>query len=484
MIKKIMKNKIVFNYLYNSIYQLLAIIIPIITIPYVSRVLGAEGMGIYGYTSSVAQFFYVLGMFGINSYGSREIAYIRNNKEDLTRRFWNIWFLQLATGAIGLIIYLIIIIYFNVLNYKIAFLFQVPLLLNAIFDISWFFIAIEDFKKTVTRNIVIKIIGLILIFMFVKNSNDVYKYIFINSSVIFIGSLTLWPFLKGYVTKIKLKNINLSSYIKGAFLMLIPQLAIQIYTSLDRTVIGNLSDVSQVGYYDQSQKIARIALAVVTSLSVVLMPRIANMHARNEKEKVEEYIIKSVNFTLASSIFIMAVIIGTSKNFVPWFFGKEFTIIVPYMMLTSFIVLFIALGGVFANQYTLPTNKNKEYIIPLLLASIINVSLNFILVPKYKALGGVISIVITELVVCLLRIILVRKYLNIKKIFKNTYVYFLSGFAVAISTNIIGEFFKVGFLGLIIQGIWGMIIYFLCLYIIDSKIREYVNYKLIRHKNN
>jgi O-antigen/teichoic acid export membrane protein len=474
--KKTMGNKVIANYIYNSLYQVLTIIIPIITIPYVVRIFGAKGMGIYGYTFSVAQFFYIVGMFGISSYGIREIAYSRSDRKKTTKKFWDIWSLQVITSLCGLLIYMVFIIYFNLLDYKIAFAFQIPFLLNAMFDISWFFMAMEDFKKTVTRNIIVKIIGLILIFTFVKESSDIYIYILINSSIVFIGSLTLWVFVKEYIGKFNIKDINIKHHINGAFLILIPQFSIQIYTSLDKILIGKLSTIEQVGFYDQSQRIARIALAIVTSLSVVLMPRIASMYARNEVKKVEEYIVKSVNFTLASSIFIMSVIMGISKNFVPWFFGSKFNVTIPYMMITSLIILFIALGGVFANQYTLPTNKNKEYIIPLVAASVINITLNLILVPKFKALGGVISIVITEFIVCLLRIILVRKYLDIKKIFKGTYGYYFAGALSAISVYVSGDFVIGGFLGLVIQGFVGLIVYSIILYIIDNPIKiEIIN---------
>lgn len=480
--KKLIKNKVVINYIYNSMYQILTIIIPIITIPYVSRIFGAKGMGIYGYTFSVAQFFYIVGMFGISSYGIREIAYVRNDRKTTTKKFWDIWSLQVVTSLCGLVIYMVCIIYFNLLDYRIAFLFQIPFLLNAIFDISWFFIAMEDFKKTVTRNIIVKIIGLILIFTFVKKPSDIYIYILINSSIVFLGSLTLWLFIKEYIGKFHIKNVNIKQHINGAALILIPQFSIQTYTSLDKILIGKLSTIEQVGFYDQSQRIARIALAIVTSLSVVLMPRIANMFARNEVKKVEEYIVKSVNFTLVSSVFIMSVIIGISKNFVPWFFGSEFNVIILYMMLTSLIILFIAVGGVFANQYTLPTNKNKEYIIPLVAASVINITLNLILVPKFQALGGVISIVITEFIVCLLRIILVRKYLNIKKIFKGTYGYYFAGALSAICVYVSGDFIIGGFLGLVIQGFVGLIVYIMILYIIDNPIKKEIVNKIKEKK--
>lgn len=462
------------NYLYNSLYQLLTIITPIITTPYISRVIGAEGIGTYSSTLGVAQLFSIIGMVGILNYGSRTVAYVRDDNKKLTQTFWNIWIIQFIFSSISLILYFSIFVKYSLLGFKEIFIIQSPIVIGAIFDISWLYIGLEDFKKTVSRNILVKITGVICIFLFVKTSDDLYKYIAINSLSTFLGILTLWMFIRQYIKKIDLSNFKVSIHLNGAFLLLIPQLAVHFYTGLDRTVIGSLSNLTEVGFYDQSQKISRIALSLVTSLSTVLMPRIANMFANNDTKKIEDYLSKSLNFTVLISCFLMAGIVGVTNDFVPIFFGEEFNIISMYMIIASLIVVFIPLGGVFANQYALPTGKNKEYIIPLVLAAIINIFLNFILVPSLGALGGVIAIVLTEFVTMLIRIILIIRYINIKKIMKGIHIYFIVGIISSFLTLLLGELFSPSIVSIFIEGLFCTLIYTILIFIFSSFFREYI----------
>lgn len=477
-----MKSKnVIKNYLYNSLYQLLIIITPIITTPYISRVIGAKGIGKYTSTLGVAQLFCIIGMFGMLNYGSKSIAYVRDDSKELTKTFWNIWLVQLIFSGISLFLYFVVFVKYNSMDLKEVFIIQSPIVIGALFDISWLYIGLEDFKKTVSRNILVKITGIVCIFLFVKTSDDLYKYIAINSISTFLGILTLWMFVKQYIRKFYISSFKISEHLRGAFLLLIPQLAVHFYTGLDRTVIGALSNDIEVGFYDQAQKISRIALSLVTSLSTVIMPRIANMFAKNDTGKIEEYLSKSLNFTVVISCFLMAGIIGVTNDFVPIFFGDEFIIIIPYMIFTSLIVLFIPLGGVFANQYALPTGKNKEYILPLILAAIINITLNLILVPKLGALGGVISIILTELITMLIRVICLKNYIDIKKMIKGIYIYIIVAFITSISTILFGKLFEPSIVSIIIEGIFCTALYWVLTYISSNFIREEIKEFIIKY---
>ena len=177
------KKKLVANYIYNMIYQVVNILIPIITIPYASRVLGAEGIGASSYTNSIAIFFTVLCVFGINNYGSKMIAYVRGDYKKISNQFWNIWFLQLVMSLIAGTIYIISFVILDILGMRFLFIMQFPWILASLIDISWFFVGIEDFKKTVTRNVLVKVLGLILIFILVKSKADLWIYVLINSSI-------------------------------------------------------------------------------------------------------------------------------------------------------------------------------------------------------------------------------------------------------------------------------------------------------------
>ena len=159
--------KIIKNYLYNAGYQILLMIAPILTTPYVSRVLGPHNNGINTYTNGWVTFFYLLGQLGISIYGNREIAYKRENKYERSKVFWEIAILQLITSATSLLIYLFVVFLFST-TFKLYFILQALWIIAYGIDISWYFMGLEDFKKTVTRNTIIKIISIFLIFLLVK----------------------------------------------------------------------------------------------------------------------------------------------------------------------------------------------------------------------------------------------------------------------------------------------------------------------------
>ena len=459
-------NKIISNYFYNMLYQVMNIIIPILTIPYISRVLGVEGVGTNGYVSSIVIVFTAICTFGMINYGSKSIAYVRNKKDQISNEFWGIWIVQLSASIISIIVFILVFIILDYLNMKLLFVMQIPNLIAALLDISWFFIGIEDIKKVSLRNILVKVIALVLIFLLIKSERDLWLYMLINSASALIGNIYFWIYIRRYIHFSKLKKLKIKTHMKGAFILLIPQLVAQIYTSLDRTIIGGVSNLVEVGYYDQSQKIARIALTIVTSLSIVLMPRIANMYAENDDKNILTFLKKSLNFTIFTSVLIAAGIATISREFVPLFFSNEFLVIIPYMMLSSFIIIFISIGGVFANQYALATEKNKEYLIPLVSGAIINVVLNFILSSKLGALGGVISIIVTEFIIMILRIILVKKYINIKFLFSGTYKYIISGM-VSFAISYFISYLQIGNLSIIIlKRIVCIVIYLLTLLIL------------------
>ena len=171
--------KVVKNFLYNISYQLLTIILPLITVPYVSNILGAEGIGDYAFTFANTQYFVLFGMVGITLYGNRQIAYVRDDKEKLKNNFYSIYSLQLITTLISLVMFLVFSIVLNKGMYRILYLAQGLNILAAIFDISWLFMGLEEFKKTVIRNTIVKLASLASIFLFVKTNEDLYIYIII-----------------------------------------------------------------------------------------------------------------------------------------------------------------------------------------------------------------------------------------------------------------------------------------------------------------
>lgn len=275
------KKSITRNYIYNVLYQVLIIIVPLITTPYLSRVLGAENIGIYSYTLSITTYFILFGSLGVAMYGQREIAYLQDKKYERSKTFFEILFMRFITLGIALVIF-----YFSFVTtgdystyYKILIL---EIIANAL-DISWFFQGLEEFKKTVLRNSLVKIVSVVFIFILVKTKNNLIEYFIIYVLSNFLGNISLWLYLPKYIEKIKFKELKVLRHIKPTIGLFIPQVAIQIYTVLDKTMIGSIiEDKSEVGFYEQAQKIVKLLLAIATSLGTVMVPRMANTFAAGD----------------------------------------------------------------------------------------------------------------------------------------------------------------------------------------------------------
>ena len=237
------------NFLYNVVYQILILLIPLVTVPYISRVLGSSGIGIYSYTYSIVYYFMVFAMLGLNNYGNRSIAKVRDDEVKLSKTFKEIYCMQIITSISMIILYFLYLVVFNV-KYKEIALIQSIYVISCLFDINWFFFGIEKFKLTVTRNTLIKILSLICIILFVKNKNDVWVYTLIVSGSVLLSQLFLWPFVKKYISNVNIKFESVLQHFKPCIKLFLPVIAVAIYKVMDKTMIGWFSNVSEVGFYE------------------------------------------------------------------------------------------------------------------------------------------------------------------------------------------------------------------------------------------
>ena len=470
-----MKKSLTKNYIYNLIYQIMLLILPLITAPYISRVLGAENIGIYSYTLSISAYFILFGSLGIALYGQREIAYKQKDKEKYSITFWEIFFLRILTMTIALILYYFI--FAKGEQYQTYYKVLILEIIGNCIDISWFFQGLEEFKKTVTRNMIVKLISVVCIFLLVKTPNDLYIYFWIYVLSILIGNISLWLYVPKYVSKVKLKNLHFLKHLKPTIALFIPQIAIQVYTLLDKTMVGAIiSDKSEVGYYDQGQKIIKILLAVITSLGTVMLPRIANTYSRGEKEEITRYMKKSFNMVFLLAFPMIFGIIAVSKAFVPIFFGQGYEKVVILINVISPIILLIGLSNVTGTQYLLPIKRQKEFTTSVICGAVVNFILNSCLIWKYGAIGASIGTVIAELTVTLVQIYFVRKDFDLKKMVKLSRNYIIASIIMFIVCLIVRQVINNNFISVVTQVAVGGLIYGLCLLILkDEFVYEMLN---------
>lgn len=454
------------NYVYNLLYQLLVIILPIITTPYLARTLGAEGNGIYGYTTSILTYFILFGSLGITMYGNREVAYVQSDKQKRSNLFWELFVFKTITMFFSIVVFFFMFARtgVNSLYYKIL---LIELVGNLI-DISWFYQGMEDFKKIVIRNFVIRILSIILIFVFVKSFDDLWKYFLLVTLSTFIGSSTLWIGLKKYI--VKPKNIKILKHLKYLLLLFIPQIATQIYTVVDKTMIGNmLKDMKEVGYYEQAQKIAKLLLTIITSLGTVMIPRMASTYQEKNYEKLFNYMKTTINFVWLLGCAITFGLIAVAPEFVPLFFGKGYGPVVNLLYIFSFLVLAIGLNNVIGVQYLIPTKKENYYTISVVSAAIFNFILNIILINYIGTIGAAIASVLAEILIVFIQLYCIRKEFEVGYVFKIGIKYILFGIIMLIITQYVGTFFDNTVIKLFLKIMIGAITYIILLLLSKDK---------------
>lgn len=442
------------NFLYNVIYQVFIFIIPLITTPYVSRVLGVNNVGVYSYTYSIVYYFMLASMLGINNYGAREIAKTSNNKEKLSKTFFSIYFLQLICCSILIILYIIISGVYQYEHKNIMFI-QLINLISCVFDINWFFFGLEKFKITISRNIIIKLLSLILIFAFVNSRNELWLYTLIMSGSTLLSQMYLWIYVKKEVFFYKPTFKEIFKHLPECLILFIPIISYSIYRVMDKTLIGAISNTVQLGNFESAEKIINIPISFITALGTVMMPHMSKTSADEYTEKLRD------TFKLCF-FFIIPMIVGLfviSKDFANVFFGNEFTLtgdIIQYLLPT---ILFSAVTNVIRSNYLIPKGKNKTYVVSTILGAIVNLTLNLIFIKKYGAVGACIGTIAAEFTVMFYQVISTRKVINYLKIFKIGIPFFVQSVIVGIIIYGIGLGISNIYLKLVIQVIVAVVIY-------------------------
>lgn len=466
------------NLSYNVLLQIVLMVLPLISIPYVSRVLGAEGIGAYSFTLSLTQYFIIVGTLGTSLYGNRQIAYARDSKEELSKTFWSIFIVRLSSTSVALLVYYAL--FWNTTDLRTLRMIQSFHILAQVFDITWLFIGLEDFKRIVTRNLVIKILGLVLIFSLVKTKEDVLLYTLINLGMSISSSLIMWLYTPQLLAKVVLKKNDVQNHIVPIFKLFIPQIASQVYVLLDKTMLGYLSSLEQVGFYTQAERMVRSVLELTSALGVVMLPRMSHIFSKGNYDQMRNYLNKSLVGVSYIALPMMVGLMGLTHEFIPWFFGDQFLQVEPIMKSISLILLFISLSSVLGVQYLLPANRVNEFTFSIVMGAVVNFSLNFLLIPHYAAMGAVIGTISAECTVMGLQFYFLRNEVNMR-----TYTVALLKYGIAvtfmyISVRFLGTNLGASMLTNLIQMGVGMIVYFGVLFVLKEEMNALV-FTTIRH---
>lgn len=462
-----MKSSIVKNYIYNIGYQMLVLFLPLITTPYISRILGAEGIGAFGYTESISQYFVLFGCIGLNLYGQREIAYCQGDKEARSKVFIELLIVRVITVSIALIIFALTVC--QSIKYGFLFKIQIIEIFATMVDISWYFQGLEEFKKIVVRNTIVKIVGVILIFTLIHAKTDLFKYALIYTVTLFVGNVSMWLYAPKYVKKVEAYKLNCIRHIKPALLLFIPQIATNMYNLLDKSMIGFLTkNDAEVAYYEQAQKIMKMALSIPTSLGTVMLPRMANMFGEGKNNEIIDYLKKSMRIIFLLTCPICVGVMVIAKGFVPWFFGIGYDKVVSNLLVIAPIIIIVGISNVIGVQYLLPVGRQKEYTTSVLIGTVVNFCLNIILIPRFFSIGAAFASIIAEFSVTVFQIIVVRENFNIYNNMKNFIKYLFASLIMGICCMWIYLCDFTGIIGTAFQICTGILVYLFILFVLKD----------------
>ena len=414
------------NIVYNFLYQVLVLILPFITAPYLARTIGANGIGIYSFSQSIALYFTYITVLGLSNYGNRTIAEVQNDREKRSIKFWEIYTMQMTTFFISCIIYILYICFFSV--DKVSSTIMLIWVLSALFDINWFFFGIEQFKLTVIRNMLIKIFSVICIFCFVHNENDIYKYILIMACSTLLSQIVLWPYLKKFVDFKRVKWNNVKKHYKPNIILFIPVIAVSLYKIMDKIMLGYISNMTEVGYYENAEKIITMVESLIVAIGTVMLPRMSNIFSNGNKESENQYFDFSMIAVIIYSCAVMFGLISIKDVFTEIYFGKEFMktgVLIGYLAIT---ILFFGIGNVLRTQYLIPLKLDDIYIKSAILGAIVNFIINAIMIPKFNSIGAAIGTVFAEIIVSMYQFYKVRNKVHLKKYIPELIYFIVSGY--------------------------------------------------------
>ncbi len=393
-----MDEKVIKNYLFNLSYQLFLIILPLITTPYVSRRLGVDNIGIYSFTSSNVSYFLLVIAFGFHVFGQREIAKHQNDISKRSQLFFEIQSRKGVLALVTILLYLIFIVFQN--KYRVVYLLQIMSLIAVFFDISYFFQGLELYKITVIRNGIIKLIGVVCVFVFVQSESDLITYILIYCITNLLGNISLWLYVRKYLSVQAFHSFSFFKDMRIILELFIPVISVQLYFHVDKTMLGLIcSEPTENGYYEQAIKIIRICQTIITSLGGVLITSVSRMIGEKDDQRIVSTIHDSICVGLLFAIAMIFGICSIADVFVPCFFGAGYDKVSTVMMSLSPMLAFSAISGVITNGVLIPTNKHNYVSVATLSAAITNIIMNAILIPILFSVGAAIASVIAELIV-------------------------------------------------------------------------------------
>ncbi|MBQ2681365.1 MAG: flippase [Eggerthellaceae bacterium] len=457
------KRSVKINFVYQAAYQILMILIPLVTTPYLSRVLGAEGVGMFSYTQAVTYYFVMVGMLGMSTYGVREIAAAGDDRQLRSKTFWSAYASQIIVSSLSLVAYIVYLLFLDPAGGFVVTLVWGLYVVSALLDVTWLLFGVEEFKIPTIRSVATKLATLVVIFGFVKSPSDLWLYCLAIAGSFFANQVLIWPFVKRYVNWSAPKWTDVKRHFKPNLVLFIPVVAISLYTSMDKILLGSIAGMEQAGFFEYSDKLSKMPMAVITAMGTVMLPRMASQLSSGNRDGALNLLEDSIWAMLAMSMALAFGIMAIAPEFAPVFLGEEFASCDVIMAVIAIVIPMIATTNVIGRQYLVPTGRDAMYTASVCIGAVVNIAVNLALIPRMGALGAAIATVAAEGAVLVAQSWSVRGELPLSRYAKNAVPFLAIGLIMAgvirLSAGLFNELWGMAPLGLALEVVVGVIVF-------------------------
>lgn len=423
------------NFLLNSAYQILLVITPLVTAPYLSRVLGASQTGVFSYTQSIANYFVMFATLGMSTYGVRVIALCGDDRASRSRAFWSAFASQLCVASVVAVAYLAYVLVIHAGDFLCSLVWGLWVL-SAVGDVSWLLFGCEEFKVPTVRSFATKLASIAVIFGFVHGPEDVWLYVLAVAGAYLANVVLVWPFVGRYVDPYRPSWCEVSRHFKPNIGLFIPVIAVSLYTSLDKIMLGSMSTMAESGYFQYSEQVSRMPLHVITALGTVMMPRMVSLLTEGRREQAVSVLGSSLWFMLVCAFAFAFGILAVAPVFVPVFLGEGYIPCELLMVVMCGIIPVICVTNVIGKQYLLPMQRDGQYTASLIAGAGVNVVLNLVLIPRLASLGTAVATVAAEVTILIAQAFMVRKELPLLRYTRGAVPFLVIGAVMAVVVRV------------------------------------------------
>lgn len=443
------------NYLYTVVIQLVSMLAPLVTAPYVARVLGSDGVGTYSYVLSVATVFSLFAALGLSAYGLREVSRVRDDPAAVSRLFWELTRLRFVTTLLTGAVYALLCLWAE--DGRVYGAMSLLILATGL-DLTWFFQALEHFGTLMLRHLAVKVLGVVLVFALVRDEGDVAVYALIQTGTTLLSNLLLWPYVRGLAGKAQ--GGRFLAHLRPSLVYFVPAIATSVYTVLDKTMLGLITrDMAQNGYYESAHKIIRLLLALLTSLNVVVGVRTSYLFGQKREEEVRTHLLETYRFMCALAFPLCGGLMACGYGFAVSFFGADFAEAGGMLTLFAPLLFIIGTSNVLGSLYLTPGGYRRLSNRAILAGAGVNVLLNLLLIPRFGGYGAVAASVVAELTVSALYLRFTHPFLSAWSLLRVAGRYGLYGVAVFAAAWGVGWGMPPTFLAVLAQTAVGVVVY-------------------------